>query len=390
MKVLILLSETGGGHRSAAEALAEGFRARLGDEVETVLVDLISEHTFWPLNQLRRTYRPMVDDALWLWRAVWYLGERPLVIRAIETAFTPLTSRPVGTYFRQQNPDLVITVHPLINHAALRVLRRAGVNAPFVTVVTDLVTTPPAWFCPDADLCCVPTGAAWERALKYGMSPERVLVTGMPISMRFHRRAIGPQEQELVRSRLGLHPELPTVLLMGGGEGMGPVEAIAVAIAEALAQETPAQMAVICGRNETLERRLRKRSWPIPVSIQGFVHNMPDWMAASDCIVTKAGPGTISEALSMGLPIILSGFVPGQEAGNIPYVTENGVGAYAEDPEEIAQVVVDWLQAGNPDLQQMKERARRLARPGATLAIVDRLLQLVSERKAEEEVVSPA
>ncbi len=379
IKVLLLISDTGGGHRSAAQALAEGFHARLGDRVDVVIVDLITEHTFWPLNQLRRTYRPMVNDAMWLWRTFWYLGERPLIIRAIGPVFAPLAYRPVSAYFRQQNPDLVVTVHPLINHAALRVLRRAGLNAPFATVVTDLVTAPIAWFNPWADLCCVPTEAARQRAIRYGMPPERVVVTGMPVSLKFNLPPVDQAQQTAARVRLGLRPDLPTVLIVSGGEGMGPVEPIAVAVAERLAQMTAAQMVVICGRNEALERRLSSRRWPIPVVIQGFVHNMPEWMIASDCIVTKAGPGTISEALILGLPIVLSGFVPGQETGNVPYVVENQVGAYSEDPAEIARIVAEWLQPGNPELPRMKARARALAHPDATLVIVDHLLRLIPE-----------
>jgi len=378
MKVLILISETGGGHRSAAQALAEGFQARLGDRVDVIIVDLIAQHTFWPLNQIRHTYRPIVNDAEWLWRTLWHLGESSLVLRAIETVFSSLTYRPVGAYFRQQAPDLVVTVHPLINHAALRVLRRAGLDVPFATVVTDLVTAPPAWFCPEVDLCCVPTEAARSRAVQHGMPPDRVVVTGMPVGLKFRRPPGGHEQQAAMRRRLGLRPELPTVLIVSGGEGMGPVEPIATAVADALARSMTAQMIIIGGRNRALVERLRRRSWPIPVTIQGFVHNMPDWMLASDCIVTKAGPGTISEALIMGLPIVLSGFIPGQEEGNVPYVVENGVGAYAEEPEEIARIVADWLHPDNPDLSRMKARARAMARPDATLTIVDQLLELAS------------
>jgi 1,2-diacylglycerol 3-beta-galactosyltransferase len=379
LKVLLLISDTGGGHRSAAQALAEGFHARLGDRVQVVIVDLITEHTFWPLNQLRRTYRPMVNDVRWLWRTLWYLGERPLIIRAIGPVFAPLAYRPVSAYFRQQNPDLVVTVHPLINHAALRVLRRTGLKAPFATVVTDLVTAPIAWFNPRADLCCVPTEAARQRAIRYGMPPERVVVTGMPVSLKFNLPPVDRAQQMAARIHLGLDPNLPTVLIVSGGEGMGPVEPIAAAVAEKLSQTIPAQIVVICGRNEALQKRLSSRTWPIPVSIQGFVPNMPEWMIASDCIVTKAGPGTISEALILGLPILLSGFIPGQETGNVPYVVENKVGAYAEDPVEIAHIVAEWLQPNNPELPKMRTRARALARPDATLVIVDHLLRLLPE-----------
>jgi 1,2-diacylglycerol 3-beta-galactosyltransferase len=391
LKVLLLFSDTGGGHRSAAQAVVEGIQARLGDQVNPVIVDLITDHTFWPLNQIRRTYRPMVNDALWLWRTLYRLGERPLVIRAIGPVFAPLTYRPISSYFRQQNPDLIVTVHPLINHTALRVLRRAGLSAPFATVVTDMVTAPIAWFCPQANLCCVPTEAVRQSALRHHMAPERVVVTGMPVSLKFNLPAVDEAQRRAMRARLGLDPDLPTALIVSGGEGMGPIEPITVAIAQALAQigpqpgqpgvarraTPPAQVIVICGRNQTLQQRLTARTWPIPVAVQGFVTNMPDWMIASDCVVTKAGPGTITEALILGLPIALSGFIPGQETGNVPYVVDNQVGAYADDPAEIAHIVAEWLQPNNPELETMKARARALARPDSTLKIADQLLSLI-------------
>ncbi|GAB4557099.1 MAG: glycosyltransferase [Anaerolineae bacterium] len=389
LRVLILISDTGGGHRSAAQALAEGFHARLGDRVSVEIADVITQHTFWPLNQMRRTYRPMVNEAMWLWRTIWYLGERRWVIKAIEEMFTPLTYRRVAAFFRQQAPDLVITVHPLINHAAVRILRRAGSVAPFVTVVTDLVTAPPTWFCPQVDLCCVPTEAARERALRYGMRPDQVVVTGMPVSLKFHLPAVTPDQRRSKRLELGLDPDLATVLLLSGGEGMGPVQPIAEAIASALQQRVPAQMAIICGRNRSLQQRLSRHPWPIPVSVQGFVDNMPDWMTAADCVVTKAGPGTISEALIMGLPILLSGYIPGQETGNVPYVVDQGVGAYAEQPAEIARIVTEWLRPGNPELIQMRQRARSLARPDATLRIVDEILKIVDRPLAPQSSHKP-
>jgi 1,2-diacylglycerol 3-beta-galactosyltransferase len=103
---------------------------------------------------------------------------------------------------------------------------------------------------------------------------------------------------------------------------------------------------------------------------------MPKLMGAADAIVTKAGPGTISEVLIVGLPIILSGYVPGQEDGNITYVVDNGLGTFAEEPERIAAIVQDWLRPGNPALVEMAGRARRLGRPNAAFEIAGRILDM--------------
>ncbi len=115
--------------------------------------------------------------------------------------------------------------------------------------------------------------------------------------------------------------------------------------------------------------------------IHGFVDNMPDWMAACDCIVTKAGPGTIAEALVRGLPILLSGFIPGQEEGNVPYVVDNGAGAFSTDPEEIARIVARWFGPDREQLAVLAERAKKMGNPDATLHIVEEVAKLVDKNR---------
>ncbi len=115
----------------------------------------------------------------------------------------------------------------------------------------------------------------------------------------------------------------------------------------------------------------------MPTRIAGYVDDMPLWMAAVDVLVTKAGPGTIAEALACGLPLVLSSFVPGQEMGNVSYVEENGVGVYRSEPNEIAALVGDWLEPGNPTLAAMRARAQALARPQAALEIAQALSRLI-------------
>ena len=169
-----------------------------------------------------------------------------------------------------------------------------------------------------------------------------------------------------MKGKLGLKPDLPALLLVGGGEGMSKVFPIARAIAGA---RLPAQLLVVTGRNRSLRRRLESVDWEIPTTIFGFVDNMPQLMAASEVIVTKAGPATISEAIACGLPIILSGAIPYQEDRNVAYVEESGVGRLAEEPGEIANLLREWLQPGNKGLSRMARNARRLAQPEATLEV---------------------
>jgi 1,2-diacylglycerol 3-beta-galactosyltransferase len=157
---------------------------------------------------------------------------------------------------------------------------------------------------------------------------------------------------------------------------MGALEQIAQALAPVLGSRG-GQLAVICGRNEALRARLAGQRWPMPTRIAGFVDDMPVWMAAASLLVTKAGPGTIAEALACGLPMVLSGFVPGQETDNVHFVEKNGVGVYRSDPWQIAAVVDDSLEPANPALGAMRTRALALARPNAALDIAQALSRLI-------------
>jgi 1,2-diacylglycerol 3-beta-galactosyltransferase len=278
--------------------------------------------------------------------------------------------------FYAEAPDLVVTVHPILNHIPLRLLRAAlKTDVPYVTVVTDMVTAHPAWFCPQVDYCLVPTEAVRQRALRYGMPPERVEVVGQPVKLKF---ASGVGGKLYLRGKLGLHPDRPTALVIGGGEGMGPIYAVARAIATGVPN---AQLVVVAGRNAALRQKLEDTAWEIPTRVYGFVTNVPELMGASDVLVTKAGPGTLSEAFIARLPVIIFSFIPGQEEGNVCYVLGHQAGAYVPDPTEIAALIREWFQPDNDTLERMTANAAALGRPEAALMIARCLYRLLTEKQ---------
>jgi 1,2-diacylglycerol 3-beta-galactosyltransferase len=380
-KILILMSDTGGGHRASAEAIAEAMAHLYGDEITVRIVDVWRTYTSWPLNQIPKAYPWLVSDGLWLWNALWRTDDKTWLPQLFSRVATPLVGRGTMKMFVTEAPDLVVTVHPVINHIPLRVLRKAlKTDIPYVTVVTDMVTAHPAWFCPQVDYCMVPTEAARQRALHYGMSVDRVEVVGQPVGLKF---ASGVGDEPHLRNKLGLDLDRPAVLIVGGGEGMGPVYETARAIAAGVPN---AQLIIVAGRNADLKQKLEATAWGIPTRIYGFVTNMPDLMGASDVLVTKAGPGTLSEAFIAGLPVIISSFIPGQEEGNVRYVLENQAGAYAPDPVGMVSLLQEWLRPDNDNLKQMAANAAALARPEAALTIARRLRQLMTERQASHPI----
>lgn len=365
---IIFMSDSGGGHRSAAKALKEAFEILEPDKWNIHFIEVFSLLPF-PLNKSGGFYRPMVSYTPWLWSFFWNLAQRAWFLNLTFGLFTPLARGAMLKLIRDYQPDLAISVHQFSNVIPVKVFREGRWKGFFATVVTDLITTPLAWFYPEVDACFVATPEAREMALKAGIPPDRIYLKGFPVSLHF----CPPEDKGAVRKALNLEEKTPTLLLIGGGEGMGRIFPIALAINEA---SLPVQLLIVAGRNVGLRKALERVNWKIPCHIYGFVDFVHLLMQASDIVLTKAGPGTIHEALTVQVPILLIDFVPGQEKGNVDFVERNGVGTFAPSPEKTVNVLREWLE--NPGvLEEMKARARLLANPRASLEIVSTLLEKV-------------
>lgn len=374
-RVTILTANVGGGHLAASRSLSEAFEGK----AYVKQVSLIDDHAPFPLNTWGPTYAPWVNYTPWLYRMVYRFGESRERVVTTQKAFYPLLRSYVATMVRPDEADLFISVHPLQIEIPLWYMADIGKRIPFATVVTDPVTAPLAWFCPDVDLCVVATQPAYETGLSCGLTPDRLKLIGLPI-----RRAFGQmqgRDKGDLRARLGLAPKKPLILMSGGGAGIGRIVPMARAVAKRLAQqERDVQMAIVAGRNKELQRRLQRQKWPIPVRVLGFVDNMAEWMGATDLLLTKAGPGMLAEAACLGVPVVITDFIPGQEIGNVSWVVKNGAGLYEHEIEGISAVVGELLRPGNPTLEMMSAQARAMARPHASDEIVAATLRLI-ERK---------
>ncbi len=370
--ITILTANAGGGHRAAAHSLAEALDGR----AYVTYLSLMDDYAPFPINTWSATYGPWVNYTPWLYRLVYRYGSSRDRVLMTERAVYPLIRPWVEKGMLSVNPDLFISVHPLHTDVPIWILQQAGRRVPFMTVVTDPVTPPVAWFCPEVDLCIVATEEARSVALGCGMAPHKVRVIGLPIRPAF--QAARGQSRTEMRRRLGLAPERPLVLLTGGGAGIGRLRPLALAITRGLADHPASpQLAIIAGRNRELQLLLRAERWPIPVQVLGFVNNMPEWLAATDLLISKAGPATIAEAACMGVPLIITDYVPGQEIGNVEWVQRHNVGLYEPSTQGIARVVADLLRPGNPELARMAERALATARPDAAREIADAALGLL-------------
>ena len=373
--VVFLFSDTGGGHRSASEAIIEALNLEFPEMISAEMVDFLKDYAPPPFDSAPRFYPPLarMPD---VWGLGYSLSNGTRRSRAMYQVLWPYIRSAANRIIYEHPCDLYVSVHPVANAPMARAL---GDSDPeLITVVTDMVTTHAMWYNRRAAQVLVPTETARVRGIEYGLDPGQIEVVGLPVADRFCQP---PGERKELRARLGWPQNLPVVLLVGGGEGMGPIEETAHAIAAA---GLKAALVVIAGRNLALKTRLQTHPWAIPTFIYGFVREMPDFMRAADVLLTKAGPGTISESFIAGLPIILYRRLPGQEDGNVTYVVTEGAGVWAPNPDQVVEALRVWLE--KPAIRELAVAAcRRLARPDAAR----RIARIIAARLGVSAPVQP-
>jgi 1,2-diacylglycerol 3-beta-galactosyltransferase len=255
----------------------------------------------------------------------------------------------------------------------MQALNAGETRPPFVVVVTDLVSTHMFAYDHLADRTLVPTAPAFSRGLDAGLSADQMRVTGLPVHPRFSE---GLADKTTARQMLGWDVHLPTLLLVGGGEGMGPLYQTARAINN---RKQKCQLVIIAGRNKILKDKLEASRWNQPTHVYGFVNDMPRLMSAADVLVSKAGPSTICEACIAGLPMILYDAIPGQETGNVDYVVDNGAGVFAPSPREVADIAQAWLAEGAAGLARRSANSLNIGRPNAVWDIADEVWEYANK-----------
>lgn len=364
------MSDTGGGHRAAAEAIQAAAAQRYPNDLAFTVVDVFRDYTPPPFKYAPEIYPAWVNNASPLWSLTYKMTNAPRRGQISANVLYYSWRQRIRQMFADHPADMVLSVHPIITRPIVRALAESSRRLPFMTVVTDLVTTHSFWYDRHCDRCLVPTQAAYERGLKNGLSPDQMRITGLPIHPNF---ISGLMSKAQARDELGLDPDLPAVLMVSGGDGMGPVYEIARAINR---KALDCQLIIVAGRNQKLYQHLNQATWNQPTRIYGFVNFMPKLMAACDMLVSKAGPATITEASLAGLPVILSGAIPGQEYGNVTYVTDKGFGVYAPRPHMVAKWVKYWLTDGQDHLHRCAQHARQVAKPDAAREIVDEIYHM--------------
>jgi len=257
----------------------------------------------------------------------WTLGSAQLlplmhgVIRIYHSRQVKLLSE----YWDRQRPDMVVSVIPNFNRAMFDAARRIMPRVPMVTILTDMADYPPHfWIERQPQYLICGTRKAYEQALQMGHAKDRIFLTsGMILHPRYYEPVSVDRNRD--REALGLDPGLPTILMMFGGEGSTKMLDIARRLNES---GLAVQMIAICGKNQNLQRQMHAMPRHVPLHVEGFTLEVPRLMRLADIFIGKPGPGSISEAIAMGLPVIVESnlWTLPQERYNAEWVEEQGVG----------------------------------------------------------------
>ena len=371
----------GSGHVSAAEVIR---RALLdgSDNVDVQVVDALELARRWFSWVYVDPYWWMLRHAPWMWRHLFEWRRRK---RHRSTAPAWVFRRGCEKVLRRIKsfaPHEVIVTEIGAAEIAALAKREGWFNAPILAVQTDYQTEPP-WVQREIDMYCVGSEEARVQLISWGVSPHRILVCGIPIDPSF---ALPFEIPELARA-LGLDLKRPIVLVLGGGMGPVPLDAIVESLQLC---GPPLQVIAVAGHDQRLQARLEKLRGKVALELRafGWTDIIPELMAVADLLITKPGGVTSAEALAAGLPMLLTHPIPGPEERHLRYLEQEGVALSASRLEDVPTLTMQLL--NHPErLEQMASRARELARPGAAHAVAQ-ISRALLDRGASMDLLAPS
>lgn len=370
MKVLVISVTAGQGHNSTAKALIKSLESR---GLECDFLDSFEHINKILAKALDDGYQFSTKHIPKPYAAFYKMAERrkkPVDdINSTKIVNTLLASR-LRDYIEESSPDVIVTTHCFAAAMVAILKEKKVINSTNIGIVTDF-TVHPFWEeSLNFDYIVTPSELLEHQMVKKGFRPSQLLPFGIPIDPKF---ASNDYVKGEILSAIGLNPEKLTVLIMSGSMGYGNIRSLVSKI-----DRIPVdfQAIVVCGNNEEAKSEIDRMRKTKKIVTYGYVNNVDQLMAACDCIVTKPGGLTTSEALAMSLPLIIANPIPGQEDRNLEFLLNNGAAMAVSDTCPIEEVMFQLLK--NPErIELMKKSIDFLKKPDST----ERLGEFIAKLK---------
>lgn len=376
-RVLILTADAGFGHRTAANAVASALEELYSEECEVIILNPLEDRrTPFFLRDSQSDYDKLVRNMPELYRFGYDASDASVPVVIAEQALIVFLFEVMHDIVRTYRPNVILSTYPLYQAPLGAVMTMLRISIPIVLTITDLATVHRLWFTGSMDRCMVPTPIVRDLAINYGILPDQVQVTGIPVNPEVVREQRSPYQ---IRRELGWNENMLTLLAVGSRRVDRLVDTLNVL--NHFGREM--QIVVVAGKDEKLYQELKSTEWHVPVRIYDYAPNVPTLMKAADFIVSKAGGLVVTESLACGKPMLLIDAIPGQETGNADYVVQNGAGDLAREPVEVLETIAHWLMDNNAILNERTRNARLLGRPQAAYDVANAVWQAAQNYQSE-------
>lgn len=376
-RILIAHVTAGAGHQRAAEALGKVYQ-QLYPDANVKLVDTLDYINTVYKRVYSNTYLAMVKHTPRLWGYFYerFDKEEDRIEDKFRQSMENLQAGDFRDFLDDFSPDAVICTHFLPMELISRWKKKRKSSLPLYAVITDFALHT-FWIVEEVDAYFVGNDDVARELHTRGAKVKDIYQSGIPVDPVFSNLPLQTEMQE----KLGLEKDLPTVLIMGGGYGMGDMAGLVRSFKDA---SLKMQLLVVCGRNEALQQELSQiaTGLQMPCKVFGFVRNVHELMKASDLVITKPGGLSSSEALAANTPMMIINPIPGQEQRNSDYLLENGAATILHQIGDGAYYVEKLLR-DQDRLALMIQNTRRIGRKDAAFDIVRRVMQLASLESGE-------
>ncbi|MDE2028424.1 MAG: glycosyltransferase [Candidatus Omnitrophica bacterium] len=354
-RVLLMYISQVSGHRQGAVAIAKSLKS-LDPDCEILSINGFG-YAYPVMEKIVNTaYMGVIKRVPKIWE---YLYDNPKIVKFSEKwkqSIHKSSHKKLKPLIDEFKPDVVVCTQAFPCGMVADYKKAHGLDFTVIGVLTDHAPHL-YWLHEGVDYYVVPSQEARDRYVKQGVSPERIKILGIPIRMKFAESA----GADLIAQKLGLDLSIPTVLIMGGGQGLGPMKE---AVKSLVRLKRPLQLIVICGTNVKLVHWIKKirRKTSKKIIFYEYASNVDELMEVASLIVTKPGGMTTSECLAKGLPMVIVDPIPGQEERNSQFLVNQGIAVRVDDKRRIGPAI-DGLLDDPKQLAAMKHAALGQAKP---------------------------
>jgi UDP-N-acetylglucosamine:LPS N-acetylglucosamine transferase len=364
-RILILTADYGFGHRSTANAIATALQETYSQECQVEIINPLDDpRSPALLREDQSNYDRLVRELPELYKLGYQVGDTRIASSLVKSTWTLMLFNVLREIIREKQPDVIVCTYLFYQGILSAIFGVERTHIPVLTVVTDLATVNRLWFHPVADLCLVPTQIVYDLAIEAGLPSDRVKITGIPVRPELIK---GNHDKPAIRQKLGWRQDLFTILAVGSKRVANMFDSIRVLNHSGL----PLQLVIVTGGDQDQYQRFKETEWHVEAHLFDYVSEMGTFLKAADCILSKAGGLTVSEALACGLPLILIDVIPGQETGNAEYVVSGNAGILAKDPIDVLEVVCHWLENNRDYYNKQSNNALLLGHPQAAFDVAE-------------------